>query len=173
MKQRSNTPVLIAVVALSLGAMAVMNRAQYENRPRTEAEITEEQAQKTKDSSTTPPSDPEREIPLQQELVSVPAVQEFGNLKAKRKVIVGYSWTPEVQSDPKNANDGLHAFQGMLEKMSTKLNGSAHFRLVNTDVIRTQQPGVWLDGRLIGDLDLSTLKLGASHLAQNLMRELN
>ncbi|WP_394793017.1 hypothetical protein [Armatimonas sp.] len=171
MKPRSNTPILIAVVALALGAMVVMNRAQYQNRPRTEAEMKEEMEQQAENPLAK--NAPQLETKLQDELLSVPPDHEFGNPKGKRKVVVGYSWTPEVQSDPQNASDGLKKFRQMLEQMSTKLDGSTHFRLVNTDIVRTQSSGVWLDGRLVGELDLANLQINATTLAQNLMRELN
>jgi hypothetical protein len=176
MTRPNNSPVIIAIIAVALGGMVILNRAQYENRPKTSAELQEEAERAVAarmQASPAAPSSPTAEQPLQEELVSLPTEVEIGDAKSPRTVVLGYSWSPEVQSDPQRANAGLKSLRTLLEQINTQATPPVHFRLVNTEVVRTQEPGVWIEGRFVRDLELSNLQTDASAIAQTIMRELS
>lgn len=176
MRPRNNTPVLIAVIALALGGMAILNRVQYENRPRTEAELKEELEAKQEASKPVSTATTSLEVPSGQgeELFALSPEEHFGRAEkeAERTVVLGYQWTPEVQADPQKAAEGLKSFREVLGKMNQTVGSKVHFRLVNVDILREQPSGIWLDGRFLSDLNLATLTTTGSHQTASIMREI-
>jgi hypothetical protein len=142
MKRSSSTPIFIAITAFALGGMAILNKVQYDSRPRTSAEMSEE-AQKEQEKQQAEMEKQQREAALRapagEDLASLGAEATFGNEKsAKHKVTIGYEWTPELQADPSTLT--------MLVQ-DLKKSSDVYLRVVNIDQNLDQEPGLFVDGK--------------------------
>lgn len=169
-RPKNNTPLLAVVTAAALGGIAVLNRMQYENRPKTPQELQEEEeARKRGSAPAAPPSAPPTSGP---DLQSVKPDFSVGEPTPEREVTLGYLLSPSVQGDPSGAVDALQHFSQMLEKVNNQMALRARFRLVNVDVVRDVPEGIWVDGHFVSTFNLGTLRSEGSHLVETIVREI-
>jgi hypothetical protein len=130
MSKRSSAPVLAAVVVVAVGGMALLNKSQYDNRPKTMQELQAEEAMKappdTHEADRKPagvktgaPSPGDKLIDLGPDAV-------VGEAKAPRTMTIGYRWSPEVQADPMRV-------YGPIEMVTKMSQGGVKIRVVNLD----------------------------------------
>lgn len=169
MKPRNNTPAIVAVVGIALVGMAALNRAQFENRPRTMQEMMEE---RDKAMASVPPS-PSAAHESAGPLLGISEDVAVGSKEASRVVTLGYSWTPEVQAEPSKAAEALQRLQKTLNRPETGGPFDVRFRLVNTDVVRDVPEGVTCEGKHLADLNLTTLGNNVPQFTQSIMQKLN
>ena len=125
-RRPSNVP-LFAGIGILLALGAALNFAQYQARPKSESELREEaemEASKKQPDQATPP--PAAASPGNR-LVEIGPDSRLGPPTADKVFVVGFHWTPEVQSEPMRVWGPVE----MMEKMA-KSNNVA-LRLVNLD----------------------------------------
>ena len=169
MKPRNNTPAIVAVVGIALVGMAALNRAQFENRPRTMQETMEE---RDKAMASMPPSPSASREPAGP-LLGISEDVAIGSNEASRVVTLGYSWTPEVQAEPRKAAEALQRLQQTLNQPETSASFDVRFRLVNTDVVRDVPEGVTCEGKHLADLNLTMLGNNVPQFTQSIMQKLS
>ena len=81
--------------------------------------------------------------PAADSLANLPADSTVGPADAKHTVVVGWSWTPEVQADPSKVYNTVQA----LRKAAPDLK----VRVVNTDAVPDAESGVVVDGKKVAD----------------------
>lgn len=152
-QRRSNTPLIVGVVAAALFGMAGLNRMQHENRPRTEAEIENEIKEREGRSKPAPVATPAPEEALSpdEELVALPAEIVFAKPRADREVTIGYQWSPEVQAAPELTARSIRNLLQLLKMMDQHLEERVRYRIVNCDALPEVPLGICLDGERIGE----------------------
>jgi hypothetical protein len=139
---------------MAVAGLVGLNMMSNQIRPKTDHEIeAEERARASAAASPTPAASPatappssappgeSAEVSLNDPNALVLAGQatSLGSPEAAREVVVGFAWTPEVQSDPSKVSNAVEALQ-------KSLGGQARIKVVNVDA----SPGV-PEGVSIGD----------------------
>jgi hypothetical protein len=169
MRPKNNTPLILVIVGACLGGMVLLNRAQFENRPKSENELREEEESKA--AAAPHQTQSYGDAPsMAGELLGLPPDASLGAKGANKVVTLGYSWSPEVQAEPQKAADSLKELRTYLEQAGSRMN--VRFRLVNTDVQRDVPEGVSLEGKVLMEMNLATMAGKVSPFAQNLMQKL-
>jgi hypothetical protein len=138
---RSRSPVLILTIGVALAGLVVLNVAMSQvGKP---PEPPQEAAQAAVGNDTPGPQAAPSGAPG--ELAELPPDHTVGPDGAVREVVVGWSWTPEVQADPNKVAAALRAV--------TAARPPGKVRFVNTDVHPNVPRGVSVDGRKIADLE--------------------
>ncbi len=169
MRPRNNTPVIVAVIGIALVGMVALNRMQFESRPRTMAEMVEERDKAIAAAKAAPPEASAPTAPL----LGIPEDVTLGEKGAARVVTLGYSWTPEVQSEPEKAAEALRRLQTTLSSSSSAAKPAVRFRLVNTDVVRDVPEGVTCEGQHLADLNLTTLGDTVPQFTNSILQKLD
>ncbi|WP_309707809.1 hypothetical protein [Armatimonas sp.] len=170
MRPKNNTALLLAVVGVCLGGMVILNRAQFENRPKSENEIRQEEENKAAAAAPHQTQTYGDAPSLEGELLGLPPDASFGTKGSNKVVTLGYSWSPEVQAEPQKAVDSLKELRTYLDQVGARMN--MRFRLVNTDVQREVPEGVSLDGKVLMEMNLATLTGKVAPFARDLMQKL-
>lgn len=151
MPNRSSAPVLIVGLVIAVGAMALLNNAQYQNRPKTMQELQAEDEAQSKaheqEHDRKPPGAKTAVATAADKLVELGPDTTLGPESAKKQVTIGYNWTPEVQADPMRV-------YGPIE-MSLKMSrGELKVRVVNLDApgAPAVPPGLSVDGKVVARL---------------------
>ena len=154
----STSPVLIAVIVMALAGLVGLNVMANKAQPKSEEE--REAEQKAAASSPAPAASP---VPVASNstasvapgslslsdpnsLVMMGAGGVLGAQDAKREVVVGFSWTPAVQSDPSKVSAAVDALQ-------KALGNQAHVKVVNVDDQLDVPEGISLGGKVIVPAD--------------------
>jgi len=133
---RNNTLLIVAgfVIVIMVGLNILIG--QIANPPAPGAETQPEAAGDAPAAQTTPPANGSGGP----RLVEMPAEATLGAPTAKNEVVLGWSWTPEVQADP-------GALEQTIAALGTAARG-AKVRVVNTDVVPGVQRGLVVNGKL-------------------------
>jgi hypothetical protein len=153
----SNSPVLIAVVVVALGGLVGLNMMANQARPKSDHEIEAEQKAQAAAAASPSPAVAASAAPSapgmppgpagtmssdSNSLVLAGAGSTLGAPEAKQEVIVGFSFTPEVQSDPSKVSNAVDALQKALGPM-------ARIKVVNVDEKPDVPEGVSIGGKVI------------------------
>lgn len=126
MANRPSAPFLIVGIVIAVGAMAMLNNAQYQNRPKTPQELEAEEAAQSAKQPKPTPSAPQGPTSADK-LVEMEPDAVVGDKGAKKTLTIGYHWTPAVQEDPMR-------IYGPVEMISRMASGMVKVRVVNLDV---------------------------------------
>jgi hypothetical protein len=145
MSKPSNTPAIIGVALLSIGGLVLINKASLDSRPKTQQEMEAEEQAKQTPASSTPVSQEETSKGSDSDLVVT------GDLSAasgdgKKTLTLGYSWTPEVQANPRAIE------QGMTMMKTYVAQKGMGFRTVNVDANPSVPDGLSIDGKQLAPL---------------------
>jgi len=98
-RRPSNTPFYVAG-AIALLGIAGMNYVQYQNRPKSNAELNAEDAEREARNPKKPETPPPGANDPGAKLAALGSVGMVGSPAAPKQLTLGYHWTPEVQSNP-------------------------------------------------------------------------
>ncbi len=123
----SKTPLLVAIIGFALLCLVGLNVMQSKTAPKSEQEMEAEQAKQAAEAAKNAPKTAQAAplTPGGEQLVALGANATLGPKTAKNEVVVGWEWTPEIQSDPGR-------FYQNIEEMS-KAAPSVRIRVVNRD----------------------------------------
>ncbi|MCX6366190.1 MAG: hypothetical protein NTX57_05715 [Armatimonadetes bacterium] len=170
MRPKNNTPLLLVIVGACLGGMVLLNRAQFESRPKSDSELRQEEENKAAAAQPRQTQTYGDAPNMAGELLGLPPDASIGSKGANKVVTIGYSWSPEVQAEPQKAADSLKELRTYLEQAGSRMN--TRFRLVNTDVQREVPEGVTLDGKVLMEMNLASMTGKVSLFARDLMQKL-
>ena len=149
----SNSPVIFAIVAIALAGLVGLNVMSNQMRPKSDHELEAEQKEQNSPVAAASPaaapgfapvagapgavsaSDPNGLVLAGQGTVS-------GSATAKKEVIVGFAWTPEVQSDPSKVSNAVEALQ-------KSLGDEVRVKVVNVDESPDVPEGVSFGGKVL------------------------
>lgn len=140
MPSKSKTPVFIAIIGFLLLGMVALNAAAGRFGKEPEAPPPPEQAQQNE------PAEPAATAPetVGSELVRLPADSTTGPSSAPREIVIGWTWTPEVQADPSKVSAAIDQIK--------KAVPDAKVRVVNVDAVPTAPAGITVDGKTVAEL---------------------
>jgi hypothetical protein len=153
----SNSPVLIAVVVMALAGLVGLNMMSNQMRPKTDHEIEAEQQERAKAAASPSPVAAASAAPVPPGAPGAPGAitvsdpnalvlagpgSTLGSPDAKQEVVVGFSWTPEVQSDPSKVSKAIDALQ-------KTLGTQGRIKVVNVDENQEVPDGVSIGGKVI------------------------
>lgn len=153
-QRKSNTPLIVGVVAAALFGMAGLNRMQHDIRPRTQAEIDKEikeQEERSKPAAAVATPAPDELLAPDEELAALPAEIVFAKPRADREVTIGYQWSPEVQAAPEATARSIRNLLKLLKMIDQHLEERVRYRIVNCDALPEVPLGICLDGERIGE----------------------
>ncbi len=136
---------LYAVIAMALLGLVFANMALNRVRPKTTAEINEEQMAEQEKRMRDAQQNAPKTDPLSggntTDLVALAPDAVLGPAKVKPTITIGYKWTPVVQASPSTIENVITAI--------TKMAPDFGVRVVDTDVVAGVPEGVSTDGRVI------------------------
>ncbi len=149
----SNSPVMIAVVLMAIAGLVGLNMMSNQMRPKTDQEIQAEQRERAEAAASPSPaaatpapsaSGATGALSLNDPNTLVLAGQgnTMGAPDAPKEVVVGFSWTPEVQSDPSKVSKAVEALQ-------KTVGPQARLKIVNVDANPEVPEGVSIGGKVI------------------------
>lgn len=155
MATQPKNAILIAGVGMALAGIVMLNVIQARVTPKTEEQIAAEtrereaEAAKQKPAVTQEASTPVSSAPAGGDtsaLAFLGPETTLGSADAPQKIVIGWTWTPEVQADPGR----LHAALQTIEKA---LAGRAALQVVNLDARPDGAPlGVSQNGTVVAPL---------------------
>jgi hypothetical protein len=149
----SNSPVVLAVVVMAVAGLVGLNVMSNQVRPKTDHEIEAEQRERAKAAASPTPaaaspapagkgepsamtsSDPNS-------LVLAGEGNTLGSPSASQEVVIGFSWTPEIQADPSKVSGAVAALQ-------QTLGSQGRIKVVNVDASPEVPEGVSIGGKVI------------------------
>lgn len=147
-KPSYTTPIAIGVMAI--GALVGMNVLSQKNAPKTEAQL-EKEAQEAAEQNPTPaaatpgaPKDGSLATASSVDLVLTDGFKESGPKDAEKTVVIGYEWTPGIQSDPGK----IQEIVGMIAKTAP----NAKVVLTNVDDNPTVPVGIQVNGKVVAPI---------------------
>lgn len=147
---------MVAVVVMALAGLVGLNVMSNQVRPKTDQERQAEEMERSKaaqspNPAATPtpaavPSAPSGRTGVSladpNALVLSGAGSTLGSPDAKQEVVVGFSWTPEVQSDPTKVSNAVDA-------LLKTLGSQGRVKIVNVDERPEVPEGVSIEGKVI------------------------
>ena len=135
---RNTTLLIIAgfVIVIIVGLNILIGQIANPPTPGAETQPEQEAAADAPAAQTPPPTNGSGGP----KLVELPAEATLGTPTAKNEVVLGWSWTPEVQANP-------GALEQTIAALSTAGRG-AKVRVVNTDVVPGAPRGLVVNGKL-------------------------
>ena len=145
-KPSYTVPIMIGVLAV--GGLVGMNVISLRNAPKTEAQLAaeaEEEAAKAAKSAT---PDPNVAAPAtvgdSDDLVMTDGAVTYGPKDSTKKIVVGYEWSPVIQSDPGK----IEEIAGLLKRAAP----DASVTLVNVDEDPSVPTGIVIGGKVVAPL---------------------
>lgn len=134
---------LIAGIGFALACMVILNMFIQRMDPKYQEEMQRERernaaAEQAKKQAQAPPPTASANS---NKLVTLGESVVLGTKDSKSEVVIGWSWTPEVQADPGN-------IYGAVEKLQ-KLVPGMRIRVINADANPTVQQGLSFNGNLL------------------------
>lgn len=139
MKRPQNTILVVIIVfaiAIFAGLNTMMNRAGGSPEPEEAAQ--EKAAAETTAANQAPPT-AAGATPVQ-----LPTDESVGPANAPVKVVVGWTWTPDVQGNPQALQAAIQAIRQAVP--------DAQVRVVNVDAAPDVSPGIQVNGRTVMEL---------------------
>lgn len=137
--------ILVAGVGVALGAMLILNVLAQRIDPAYQEKVARErqaaEAQKQQENSRAGENAPPVSSVAGGRLVELGEDKILGKPDGKQEVIVGYEWTPAIQSDPTKVFAAIEAIQ--------KAAPDAKIRVVNVDAKPEVSPGVTVGGKVV------------------------
>ncbi|MES2464296.1 MAG: hypothetical protein V4671_27360 [Armatimonadota bacterium] len=136
---------------MALAGLVGLNAMSNQMRPKSDHEIEAEQREQAKAAEPSPTASV---APAQSAEPSGGALSDPNSLvvsgqgstigapEAKQEVVVGFSWTPEVQADPSKVSKAADALQ-------KALGSQVRIKVVNVDANQEVPEGVSVGGRVI------------------------
>ncbi|MBC8104519.1 MAG: hypothetical protein H7Z41_18240 [Cytophagales bacterium] len=149
----STSPVVVALIGCALAGIVGLNIMSSRITPKTDAQLQAEAREREKASQpsatpTVPSAAPTAAAAdsgsanTQNALVRLGESSVLGSADAKQEVVVGFSWTPEVQSDPSKVSVAVDTLQ-------KAVGDRARIKVVNTDELPATPEGISINGRLV------------------------
>lgn len=146
-RSRSSSAVLVAVAVLALIVVAGLNALigrMASGEHQDEAAATESSAASSSGGASGSAGRPTPPASSAYALSSLPPDATVGPANANTRIVVGWSWTPDVQADPNALADALQAARQMSEQ-------GAQVRIVNTDAVPGAPRGVFVNKKKVFD----------------------
>ena len=143
----STSPVLIAVVVMAVAGLIGLNVMANKAAPKSEHEVEAEQKEASSPAATASPA-PVASAPAvvglsdPNSLVMLGGGRVLGSKDTKQEIVVGFSWTPAVQSDPSKVSAAVDALQKFL-------GSQARIKVVSVDDQTGVPEGISLGGTVI------------------------
>lgn len=138
-QHRRSSPLLVVAVGFALAALVGLNVAINRGMGDGGAHSAEAAAPDTGQPS---PTDPRGQAGAAADLVEMPVDVTFGSPGSAREIVIGWSWTPEVQADPRKV-------YRVIEIVKRAAASSARVRVVNVDAVPGVAPGIAVQGKSV------------------------
>ena len=142
---RSRNAVLIAIVVFAVAVFAGLNTAMGRLANGNDHSHEAEEAQTAvNENKTGGAGEPGPGGPESAALARRPADETIGPATATNDVVIGWSWTPEVQADPARLEQALSAARQSVPYVRV--------RIVNADAVPGAPRGLVVNGKKVQDL---------------------